>query len=357
VAWARPQPKTARLTGAEFRRFFDDLLLHFVFDKAMDKEVGKSLWRGVGVGVITGLIYGLALRLLGDNAEAQTFLTVMSLGFMVAGPLAIGWVTVAAMPPEHVSRLAAFFWPFIPVLLGCIVTVLLRIEGFICVAMYLPLGLILSGVGGILATAKFRRSKSTMAFVMLMPFVIHGTEGTIKFETEEHRVHNTIEIDAGPASIWNQIKSVPTITSDELQDSWVHKIGFPRPLDAVIDHEGVGGIRLARFERGLVFNETVDSWLPNESLSFAIAVDPKDIPPSALDEHVTIGGPFFDVLHGEYRIEHHPDGRATLHLESRFRLSTHFNAYAGMWTDLIMHQIQSDILSVIKKRSEQSISI
>lgn len=323
----------------------------------MENEAKPRLWRGIGLGVGMGLVYGLALRFLGDQAAAQSLLTVMSLGFMIAGPFAIGWVTIAAMPMEDVNRVGAFFWPFIPVLLGCLATVLLKIEGFICVAMYLPLGLILSGVGGILATAKFRKSKTTIAAVMLMPFFVHGTEGSIDFKTEEHRVHNTIEIKAAPSSVWNQIKSVPTIGPNELPDSWVHRIGFPRPLDAVIDHEGVGGIRLARFERGLVFNETVDTWVPNKSLSFAIAVDPKDIPPTALDEHVTIGGPFFDVLHGEYRIEPHADGSATLHLESRFRLSTHFNAYAGLWTDLIMHQIQSDILGVVKKRSEEIVSI
>ena len=71
-----------------------------------------------------------------------------------------------------------------------------------------------------------------------------------------------------------------------------------------------------------------------------------------MDEHVTIGGPFFDVLDGSYRIEDHGDGKLTLHLESHFRLSTHFNSYAGIWTDLIMHQIQDDILSVVKKRVE-----
>jgi hypothetical protein len=261
------------------------------------------------------------------------------------------------MPPEKVSRLSAFFWPFIPTLLGCAITLALRIEGSICVVMYLPVGLIFSGVGGFLGTTKMGQSKNMMIAVLLLPFIVHGTENQVDFKTEEHRVHNAIEIKAAPTLVWNQIKSVPTISSNELENSWVHKVGFPRPLDAVIDREGVGGIRLARFERGLVFNETVDTWIPDQSLSFAIKVDPKDIPPTALDEHVTIGGPFFDVLHGEYRIEPHADGSATLHLESRFRLSTHFNAYAGLWTNLIMHQIQSDILGVVKKRAEQSVSI
>lgn len=98
-------------------------------------------------------------------------------------------------------------------------------------------------------------------------------------------------------------------------------------------------------------------WKPNELLSFRIDVDPKNVPPAALDEHVTIGGPFFDVLRGTYKIEQDPDGKVTFILESNFRLSTHFNFYAGFWTDLIMHQIQSDILNVIKQRVEKTTNI
>jgi hypothetical protein len=46
------------------------------------------------------------------------------------------------------------------------------------------------------------------------------------------------------------------------------------------------------------------------------------------------------------------DGETVLHLSSRERVSTHFNAYAGFWTDAVMRSIQSSILQVIKQRAE-----
>ncbi len=46
-----------------------------------------------------------------------------------------------------------------------------------------------------------------------------------------------------------------------------------------------------------------------------------------------------------------PDG-LLLHLTSRERLSTHFNGYAGLWTDAVMRAIQEQILQVIQKRCE-----
>lgn len=310
----------------------------------------KSWLLGIGFGIA----YGLCLRLLSGSYQLQNILVVMSIGFMVFGPLIIGWVTVHFSKDPNLTKLKSFFMPFLSIFFGCLVTYLMKIEGLICIIMYLPLGFLLSGFGGLIAYSKKNKpsNKASMLIMLALPFAAQFTENKINFETRSHTVKNSIHISSSAPKVWNEIKSVKTITKNELDNSWVHSMGFPRPLDAEIDHEGIGGIRTARFERGLVFNETVNQWQPNKLLSFKIEVDPKDIPPTALDEHVTIGGPFFDVLHGTYEIAEQTDGSVILNLESKFRLSTHFNSYAGMWTNLIMHQIQSDILSVIKKRSE-----
>ena len=65
-----------------------------------------------------------------------------------------------------------------------------------------------------------------------------------------------------------------------------------------------------------------------------------------------MGGPFFDVLDGEYRIENVAPGRLLLHLRSTHRLSTTFNAYSGLWTDFILRDVQTAILEVLKRRCE-----
>lgn len=73
-----------------------------------------------------------------------------------------------------------------------------------------------------------------------------------------------------------------------------------------------------------------------------------------LDEHVTIGGRYFDVLHGEYRLEVLPNGDTLLHLSSQQRLSTDFNGYAGLWSDAVMRNLQTSILEVIQHRCEHA---
>ncbi|MEM7516434.1 MAG: hypothetical protein AAF368_05885, partial [Planctomycetota bacterium] len=55
---------------------------------------------------------------------------------------------------------------------------------------------------------------------------------------------------------------------------------------------------------------------------------------------------------GAYRIE--PRGESVvLHLESRLRVSTRFNFYAGFWADRVMKSIQDNILVVVRDRAEK----
>jgi hypothetical protein len=72
------------------------------------------------------------------------------------------------------------------------------------------------------------------------------------------------------------------------------------------------------------------------------------------NEHVTIGGRYFDVLDGEYTLEPLANGDTMLHLISHQRLSTDFNGYAGLWTDAIMQNLQTSILEVIQHRCEHA---
>jgi cytochrome c oxidase subunit 1 len=129
-------------------------------------------------------------------------------------------------------------------------------------------------------------------------------------------------------------------------------LGMPRPLRAELDTLAVGGYRKAVFERGLVFHETVFEYEPLRRMAFSIRANPDEIPPMAMDEHVVIGGEYFDVLEGRYELEPLGPGRCRLHLTSRFVVSTSFNLYAGLWARWIMSDIQENILQVIRRRSE-----
>ena len=165
-------------------------------------------------------------------------------------------------------------------------------------------------------------------------------------------VETTVAIHASSAVIWRNIERVPAIQPREIRPAWTHTVGFPLPVEATLDHEGVGGERHTSFDRGLLFIETITEWEPEKRIAFSIAAATAHIPPTTLDEHVTIGGRYFDVLNGEYWLEPRADGTILLHLSSQERLSTDFNAYAALWSDAVMKDLQGSILEVVKHRCE-----
>ena len=123
-------------------------------------------------------------------------------------------------------------------------------------------------------------------------------------------------------------------------------------MEATLSYEGIGGVRHATFEGGDLFIETIDAWDSEHRLAFSIHAQTAQIPKATLDEHVTVGGQFFDVLRGEYRLEPLSNGTTRLHLSSQHRLSTDFNWYAHFWTDAIMADLQNTILLVIRNRCQ-----
>ena len=62
---------------------------------------------------------------------------------------------------------------------------------------------------------------------------------------------------------------------------------------------------------------------------FSIRANTYDIPSTTLDEHILIGGKYFDVLDGTYELEKLDENRYRLHLYSKFKMNTTFNFYAG----------------------------
>jgi hypothetical protein len=247
--------------------------------------------------------------------------------------------------------------PWIAALLSLGAALLVGWEGLICLVLWTPICMILSSLGG-LAAGLLRRFGSkkiqplVLAFSLVLPFAVTPLENRVPLPDERRLVQTAIEIDAPVDTVWKNIERVPKIVPGEHRWSFFHAIGFPRPVEATLSHEGLGGVRHATFEGGVLFVETITDWEPGKRLAFSIHADPESIPQKTLDEHVTVGGRYFDVLEGVYEIEPIAPGRVILHLASTHRLSTHLNLYSGLWTDLIMRNVQEYILEILKRRCE-----
>jgi hypothetical protein len=291
----------------------------------------------------------LARFAMADERFGSAFVLV-TLSFLFLVPFAIGYLTVSRV--ERPSRLFRIFAPWASILLSVGVAWLVGWEGAICVILALPVLLVLSSLGGLVAGADSRHAGWRAPAVALLPFVTAPLEGMRPPPDDLQRNVTEIIIAAPPEQVWPYVVRVDPIASSEVHPALFTALGFPRPVSAVLNRSGVGAVRQARFEGGLVFVETVTAWAPNRQLAFDIDPQTADIPPSTLDPHVTVGGRYFDVLSGEYDLFSTADGGTRVVLTSTHRVSTTFNPYAGLWAGAIMRSIQSNILEVLRARAE-----
>jgi hypothetical protein len=316
-------------------------------------------WKGLFYGVAYGLV-SRAIFAMEDFTEKKAYFPtygLMTISFMFIVPFVVGLITAYHNDKITSSRKIAMITMPIFSIIGLIgISVFSGQEGIICAFMALPVFLFMALLGGLIGTRVFKRNRTDKVYVSLfvfLPFLIAPIENQLGLTDKIFTEHTTIEINSTDLIVWENITRVKPISEIENNNSLFQFMGFPRPLEAELDTIAIGGIRKAIFARGLFFTETVTQIQPNKILAFNIVADPKSIPPKALDEHVMVGGKYFDVLEGKYEIEKLDETKIKLHLTSQFRLSTRFNFYSGLWSKLIMRDIQKNILEIIKQRSEQ----
>ena len=325
--------------------------------------------------VCLATVYGLLMRLFFGFADG--LLEVMSVAFIFIVPLGIGALTVRFSDPARIKSSAySFFMPWLSSLALLVVTIAIAVEGTICWVMAYPVFAIMAGIGGLIMRGYLLRQQRVLendldektldsgkdfrnngnlqvSVLLLLPLFVALLERTIEFHPQVFTAYNTIDIQAIDTTIWSNVTRVRDISAAEDRSGINRLLGMPRPIRAELDTLAVGGAREAIFERGLVFHETVFEYDHLRCMAFSIKANPDEIPPTAMDEHVVVGGKYFDVLEGRYTLEPLGDGRYRLHLSSRFVVSTSFNSYSGLWARWIMSDIQENILQVIKGRSER----
>lgn len=324
-------------------------------EEALRRSEKRTPWIVLGC----GLAYGG----LGRVVFAMEFLErwlggAASVTFLFLIPFAMGSL-VAFLGMTLTRKRSVSYWglamPSACLGIGIATSVVTGFEAPFCALIAMPILWPLTILGGILTVLLVRRStggRTYLSAVVLLPYAAAPLEQSLDLPEEILTVGNVIEIDATREEVWERIASVPAISPEELSWSWVHALGFPKPIAAVLEGEGVGAVRIATFEREVSFFERVAEWEPGRSIGFSIDADPQFVPANAFDQHVIVGGRFYDVLDGRYEIGERDGGGVVLHLSSRHRLNTHLGRYASWWSGKIMDEIQGNILEVIKKRAE-----
>ena len=303
------------------------------------------------LGLLAGVTYAFLTMLIVISADRSVSITYI---FIV--PLVLGTIPVLFSTKEQLKSYTTFLvLPIASVLTFFYLSFLSGFEGLICLVIIVGPFVVLGAVGAFISRLimlKTNGNKTPLYSLFFLPFILLIIEANFQVTDHFYTVSTSININADRQLVWPNIENVRSIKPSEIRLHFVHLIGVPKPLNGELDKEGIGGIRSITWEKGIKFQEVIKSWQKGYGFSYNIKVDPASIPPTTLDEHVMIGGKYFDVIEGSYKIDSLSPTKSRVTLTCKYRITTNLNTYSKWWADFILNDFNQMILEVIKQRCE-----
>lgn len=305
--------------------------------------------------VLGGAFIGLLMRATFDGAPGSAFAPMLWI-FILIAPFGIGAVTVY-LAEHYRPRSVAYhlFMPVLAVTLCMLGSILLLWEGWICVLLIWPLFAFEAAVGGAIAGAlcrHFGRARhATVSSIVALPLML-GLLGVGQDEPRrfEHTERSAL-IHAAPDVVWRQLLDADRIRAEEVDRAWMYRIGVPTPLAGLTHEDAAGLTREVRMGKGIHFRQRSADWQPGRYVQWQYQFAPDSIPPGALDDHVDIGGRYFDLIGTRYTLT--PRGGATeLTIRMDYRVSTGFNWYAAPLARWLIGDFSETILQFYRRRAE-----
>lgn len=309
----------------------------------------------LAAGLAAGLLYAFGAMFIVQQSHQA-----VSLSFVFLVPLALGAIPVLFSTREQLqSYLRMLLLPWVTVLTFFYLALVNGFEGMICLVIIVGPFLVLGGLGAfIYRLVKLRRHQEGQRALyasLVLPFLVLALESQVVPQEYVGTVRTEMVVNAPRESVWAHVKNVRNIRAGEIAPHFVHRIGVPRPLNGELTYEGVGAERRITWEKDIAFVEKITDWQPGRGFAYDIHVDPSSIPPRTLDEHVLVGGRYFDVLRGSYRLEALNPQQTRLTLTCRYRITTTLNAYGALWADFLLDDFNETILEVIRNRAESGV--
>lgn len=307
-----------------------------------------------------GAVYGLLMRVIFglvpflNNHSSSVAEGPMLTSFVVLVPLVIGIYTAYAARVERPRLVFALFGPWVPTLCFVLGTALTMIEGSICIAMAVPIFCVVASVGGLIGWLIARMEKpgpGTMNALLVLPLVAGYVESNIALPRQIEQSATSVHFAAKPEVIWGLINHVQDIKPEEVQGGLAYMIGVPYPIEGVTKTTKLGLVRASRWGKNVRFDEPVSDWQENRFIKWTYAFNPESFPAGALDDHVMLGGKYFDLIDTSYRLT--PEGKGTrVDMVVNYRVSTNFNWYARWCGKILVDDSSATILNLYKRRAE-----
>jgi len=303
-----------------------------------------------------GAAYGLLMRVifgLWPFATAVPGTGPMLLSFAFLVPFVIGLWSVSRLPAEQRTVSSAILVPWAPLFLFLAGTAALAIEGSICIALAIPIFMFMASLGGVVALLAMKKkpSTATTSGILVLPLLLAVAEQGVPVEDVVQRSVESVHIAAPPERIWQLINDATEIQPNEMQSGWAWRIGVPYPVSAITVDEDGGRVRKLVWQKGVHFDEPILDWDENRYIRWRYRFDADSIPDGALDDHVRVGGAYFDLVDTSYRLE--PEGDGTrLTIDVGYRVSTRFNWYSARLGRWLVDDAAKTILEFYRRRTE-----
>jgi uncharacterized protein YndB with AHSA1/START domain len=315
-----------------------------------DNRSGTEVFWPLFLGVLTGL----GFRFVFGDATPDA-LNVMMASFTLLVPIAVGAVTVFTAELSKRRTWRFYFWSAaIANMLFVMGTFIILVEGLICTILAAPLFAIIGGVAGLVTGAVCRRSGHAPPMVLsvtALPLLGGVLEHHSPLPDRVDTVTTVRVVNASPEQLWQAISLAEDIRPEELDSAWMYRIGVPLPHSAITVERADERVRHIEMGKDIAFDQVIVEWEPARRVRYTYRFTADSFPPRALDDHVRIGGDYFDLLDTEYSLEPVPGGtRMTARMG--YRVSTNFNWYARFVARVLVGNFETTAIEFYARRAK-----
>lgn len=311
---------------------------------------------GFCAGIAAGALFALGVCLLARSVQPNSGLILVSVLLI---PAAASVLAVIVADIRGKGSMGAATMMALAVVTAMLVggALFLR-EGAICLAMAAPLFYPLSILAAIAAAAlrgKFT-SRTPPSLMVVLPLLLLPIERQDAYPLMHAAIVTQIDIEAPVDVVWRDAVEIRRIRPDEQSWTITHALlDVPRPEDAQLTQRNGVLVRQATWRGGVRFYEIVSAWRPDHSVAWTF-----DIPEAAadrlLDEHLRLDRGYLRLEGGRYDFEALSPTRTRLTLSTFYRARTPFNAYALLWSKLLLGDIHRNVLGIVRERAEHDAS-
>jgi hypothetical protein len=308
--------------------------------------------------MLAGAVCGVAMRLVYSGAPGDPY-SPMNLSFIALVPLAVGAITVyVAERSARRSWQYCFTAGILANALFILGTMLIMVEGLICAVLIFPLFAVYGALGALVMGALCRASNwprhGVYGFAVL-PLLLGALAPNGPDDVYIGREERTVLIQAAPAVVWQQLNNTRDIQPAEVDKAWMYRIGVPLPQSGVTRATPQGHERTVTMGKAIHFTQLATEWEENRRVRWAYRFDADSFPPHALDDHVKVGGHYFDLIDTVYTLTPAGDGKTALTVSMQYRVSTGYNWYTKRVARFLIGNLENVFLDFYARRAVKAL--